>query len=529
MPRAWRLVRGLRSLRRERVDVQASIEEVGEQVRDREPRFIRMLQDHVWTVPESPYLPLLAHAGVEPGDVVDLVQREGLEGALGQLRDAGVYVSYDEWLGRQPARRGSATFEWQPHQFTNRRTPPDQLASTSGTRSSGTTVGMSFANLRHGAELEVVRMAVWGSTPGRTAVWLPVLPSGAGLNAVLRHAAMGLPPEVWFSQVAPGIRGITVDKRAANRLLPLAGRALGLSLPTAVHVPIDAPDLVVDWCARALAESGRAAITGYTSSLVALSRRASEREVRLDGLTMTTTGEPLTAAKAAVMRDAGATPVNRYAFMQFGAAAVACPLCADEQLHVWDGDVAVVTRRVQRPDGAEVDAFLWTSLDPRTRAVFLNVENDDYGELAVDATPCKCLLGELGMRTRVAHMRGVSKVVAGGITVRGEVFERLADVELPQRFGGGPGDWQFAEREVGGRTQVTLRIAPRVGTVDVDAVRTAIRRVMRAEEVGLLADEVWREELHIEVADPEAAPSGKVLAYQALGPTSRAATSPPRK
>ena len=420
IPRAWRLLGGLRSLRRGVIDVEASIDAVAAQVRDREARFTSMLDDLVWSVPSSPYLPLLARAGVERGDVDDLLRREGLDGTLQQLRDAGVYVSYDEWLGRRPARRGSATFELRPGDFANPRTPPDHLSSTSGTRSGGTTVGMSFANLRHGAELEVVRMAAWHSRPGRTAVWLPVLPSGAGLNTVLRHATMGLPPEVWFSQVPPRIRAITVDKRAANLLLPATGRLVGLRLPRPVYAPIDDPDPVVDWCARALAETGTAAITGYTSSMVVLSRRASERGVSLDGLTITTTGEPLTTAKAAVMRAAGATPVNRYAFMQFGAAGVACPLCADEELHAWDGDVAVVTRRTHRPDGAEVDAFLWTSLDPRTRAVFVNVENDDYGELHTDAEPCECLLGTLGLRTRIAHVRGVSKIVAGGVTVRGK-------------------------------------------------------------------------------------------------------------
>jgi hypothetical protein len=319
--------------------------------------------------------------------------------------------------------------------------------------------------------------------------------------------------------VPPRIGDITIDKRAANLLLPIAGRLVGLRLPRPVYVPIDDPDPVVDWCARTLAETGTAALTGYTSAMVVLSRRANERGVSLDGLTITTTGEPLTAAKASVMCAAGANPVNRYAFMQFGAAGVACPLCADEELHVWDGDLGVVTRRIHRPDGAEVDAFLWTSLDPRTRAVFLNVENDDYGELHADAEPCECLLGTLGLRTRIAHVRGVSKIVAGGVTVRGEVFEQLADLDLPRRFGGGPGDWQFAEVELEGRTRMTLRVAPRVGSFDVEAARAVVRDAIRGDEVGVLADEVWRDELRIETAEPVAAPSGKVLAYQLLVPS----------
>ena len=65
---------------------------------------------------------------------------------------------------------------------------------------------------------------------------------------------------------------------------------------------------------------------------------------------------------------------------------------------------------------------------------------------------------------------------------------------------------------------MTLRVAPRVGSFDVEAVRAVVRDAIRGDEVGVLADEVWRDELRIETAEPLAAPSGKVLAFQVLVP-----------
>ena len=77
----------------------------------------------------------------------------------------------------------------------------------------------------------------------------------------------------------------------------------------------------------------------------------------------------------------------------------------------------------------------------------MNLENDDYGELIEDGPPCGCELERLGARTKLRGMRGMSKIVAGGTTVPGEVFERLADDLLPAQFGGTGTHYQFFEHE----------------------------------------------------------------------------------
>ena len=132
---------------------------------------------------------LLEHAGLAAGDVRQLVADRGLEGALGVLRDAGVYVSYEEYLGKQPARRGSATFDFSPPEFFNPVTEADFMGSTGGSRSSGTPVEMSFTYERRQAVLRSLQYQEFGLIGAPGAIWLPVFPSSAGFGAVLKAMA----------------------------------------------------------------------------------------------------------------------------------------------------------------------------------------------------------------------------------------------------------------------------------------------------------------------------------------------------
>src|SRR5262249_39384933 len=61
--------------------------------------------------PPSLYRELLRLAGCEYGDLALLVRRDGMEGALGTILRKGVYPTVDEFKGRQPVSRGSATVE----------------------------------------------------------------------------------------------------------------------------------------------------------------------------------------------------------------------------------------------------------------------------------------------------------------------------------------------------------------------------------------------------------------------------------
>jgi len=513
-----RFVWGLRAFLAQPITSADAHADVARRWERREDAFLDLVDQMVWDVEGSPHRALLRHAGVDGAALRALVVGQGLEGALELLRDDGVYVSYEEYRGDVPARRGSATFHWTPTDFLNPVVRADYMGSSSGTRSGGTPVGKSFAHLRSTAAGDVLHRAAWDVVGAPSAVWLPILPSSAGLNNILRLAVTGPAPERWFSHVDPATGEISGTKRLANRVLPVASRLFGNALPRPEHAPTAEPDGVLAWCAGALARGGRALLVSYPTSAVALARRAVTRGVDLDGLVIRTGGEPVTAAKVAAVERSGAAIANGYAFAQLGRVAVACPEAGVEELHVLEHHAAVVARPRRRADGAMVDALCWTSLDPMTPSVFINGECDDAARVTRDADACACAIGQLGIRTRLAEVRGLSKVVAGGITLPGERLEILCEVELPQRFGGDAGSYQFAEAERDGVTQLLVRIDPHVGPVDEGAVAEVLRDELRRDDLGVLADEVWQGPGRVVVLReaPVASRSGKVLPFEPL-------------
>jgi hypothetical protein len=350
-----------------------------------------------------------------------------------------------------------------------------------------------------------------------------VFPSAAGFGAVVKISAGGTVPERWFTQVAPGIGGIAAHKQIVNRLLPALSTVTRAGLPSPEHVPTDAPEPVVRWLREAVARTGRALIVGYASSITAAARYAVDHGIDLTGVVAYPASEPVTAGKLAAMRAAGMRPFPGYAFVPEGVVATSCDHCDEEEYHLWDHEIAVTSRRRARGDGSEVDAFLWSSLSLEAPRVLLNVENDDYG-IVRHGVPCDCGYGRLGLRTRVADIRGISKVVAAGISLDGETFDRLVEIELPARLGGGPGDYQFVEEEGPSGTLVSLLVHPRLDGIDERAALGVVREVLARTENGVLADGVWSpgRGLRIVRSAPTSTKAGKTLSFERIG----AATPP---
>src|SRR6188508_2774260 len=90
---------------------------LAERLAGRAESFLTVAERGIYGHPRSPYLALLRAAGCELDDLRAMVRADGLEAALSSLRRAGVYVSYEEWKGRQPLVRGSLEIEVGPHSF----------------------------------------------------------------------------------------------------------------------------------------------------------------------------------------------------------------------------------------------------------------------------------------------------------------------------------------------------------------------------------------------------------------------------
>ncbi|HAS09408.1 MAG TPA: hypothetical protein DCS55_02645 [Acidimicrobiaceae bacterium] len=513
---AVRFARGLRTFLRQPIDRAEAIAEVQARWCRRDQHFLDALDRLVWPIPESPHRKLLAHAGLEPPDVAALVTGSGLEPALETLRDEGVYVAYEEYTGHVPARRGSATFEFSPPDFANPLVRADYIASSGGTRSTGTASGSSFHLRRERAKGYAFLLDLWEVADAPTCVWLPALPGSAGLSSVLSATALGTPPERWFSPTDPS--AAARRKRIANGLLPPLSRLYGRPVPAPVHVPVSDPGTVLSWCLARLATAERVLVPTYTSAAVALAQHAIDVGATLEGVVLRCGGEPLTAGRRRLIEQSGAAVVQVFAFSPSGMVAASCLKCRGDEMHLIDHDHGVIQRRRTRPDGVEVDALLWTSLLLSAGQVLLNTENDDYGEIFSGPECGGRIPAACGRAIR--GVRGMSKVVAGGTTLHGEALERLVDEVLPQRFGGSPAHYQFAESNPDGAATVVLRVAPAIGPIDGEAVVRAIEEELRLDELGTMALGVWTpgRSLVVERSEPVPARSGKTLPFQALVP-----------
>src|SRR4051812_4045807 len=75
---------------------------VEQQLAQRDDNFLARMQHDVYGNSRSPYLPLLRAARIEFADVSDRIRRNGIDAALRDLRDADVYLSFEEYKGRAP-------------------------------------------------------------------------------------------------------------------------------------------------------------------------------------------------------------------------------------------------------------------------------------------------------------------------------------------------------------------------------------------------------------------------------------------
>ncbi len=131
----------------------------------------------IYGLPDSPYRRLLDRAGCEPGDLRELVAREGVEGALRELRARDVYVTYEEFKGRKSIVRGSFVLDVQAADFDNPFARRDLTARTGGSTglASPVPLGLDYfaaraphqALFQHAYELDDVAHRVLALDPAR--------------------------------------------------------------------------------------------------------------------------------------------------------------------------------------------------------------------------------------------------------------------------------------------------------------------------------------------------------------------------
>ena len=169
----------------------------------------------------------------------------------------------------------------------------------------------------------------------------------------------------------------------------------------------------------------------------------------------------------------GMRPYPTYAFVPEGTMALSCDECDDEEYHLWDHELAVITRRRTRGDDTEVTR----SCSRASRAEAPACAGQRRERRLRRGAPRRRLLlrhsPALGLRTRIVrHPRHQQGRRRGHQPRRRRSSTALVEIELPARVGGGAGDFQFVERDGPTGTTVTLRVHRRLDVTDEHAAAT---------------------------------------------------------
>jgi hypothetical protein len=502
-----RLIFGLRGFLAKRICIDDAGDTIRANVNQREKRFLQKIRLAVFDNATSPYRTMLGWAGIEFGDVEALVRQNGLENALSQLRDVGVFVDWEEFKGRKPIIRGSQCLEAPWHAFDNPFSRADFESSTGG--SSGRSLRVSV-DLDNGAETApewALLFATHGWQSNPLIFWTP---NHVGVaSRFLKCSKFGKDMARWFVMAQMLDPGERLRSLVVHRLV----RAVA-GYPAPIAAPLDRPDIVLDELHGWLDRGARPVVNTSPSAAALLSGLATERGRSLKGVSFLLGAEPLTSARFQAIIAAEAKPVATYGTSEAGWIGAQFPNPQQpDQVHVFKDSYAVITNAARDPAGETGLPLLFTNVQRTSPKVLLNAEIGDCGVLEVDvADPWA---NEVGYDTRLHTIRSFRKVTLWGTTFSVEDLGSVVETWLPQQFGGGHSDWQLCEAEdQNGRPELKLLIAPDVRRVEesvvADAFLTELAR--RGRNYGFMANELRSTgSVKIERQRPQLTGRGKLL------------------
>ena len=478
----------------------------------RQTHFLGCVRELIYAYPASPYRRLLALAGCEYGDVEKLVRQEGIEPALAELFRRGVYLTLDELKGRQPVVRGSATFKVDPSLVANPHAQVHLAAQSSGSGGARSRVGIDLRSIRHDAGDIALFHEAHGERGWRTAIW--GVPGGWSIIRFLELAVFGVAPERWFSQVDPRRGELHARYPLSVRALRWGARLGGVRLPRPEHVALDDPLPIARWIGAVLRAGQIPHLMAFASSAMRLCRAAAAHGLDVRGARFTISGEPITEARAAAIREVGGYILARCGTTETGAIGVGCLTAeADDELHLLTDLHAVIQPGAAGAQaGLPAGALLLTSVRPMPRTILLNASLGDQATLTRRA--CGCPLERLGWTTHVHTLRSHAKVTAGGMTFSDAEVVRVLEHDLPARFGGSATDYQLMEDESpDGSPRLRLLVHPALGPLDADAVADAFLEAIGAgTESQRVMGLAWRQAgfVRVERRAPALTSSGKI-------------------
>jgi hypothetical protein len=506
---------GLQRFLRYRLTAEQAEAAIARRLRQRERSFLRLMRRTVYANPRSPYRALLQHAGLAYGDLAQSVVRNGLEAALGQLYEAGVRVTAEEFKGRRPIRRGGLELQVSADDFNNPLVVGHFQARTGGSSGPAMPVGIDLRALTHEAASTHAFLASFGLYDWPVAVWRGVPPVISGLRMLLCYAKLGLRAERWFAQNKLPETPDTASSIRFTRDVLDAARSIGAPLPEPEYVHQDDAVVIARWLADWRAAGRPAQLDTNSSSGVRVCLAALDHGLDISGSFFRLGSEPYTDAKAAVIHRTGCRAASHYATTELGRLGVACaaPEHVDE-VHLLTEKFAFLPRAA--PDdaagaGGRDEVLMVTTLLPHVPKIMLNVDSGDCG--VIRRRDCGCPIGALGLDLHAWHLRSYAKLTSEGLNyLRGDLVPLVEQI-LPERFGGHATDYQLVEIEEGGMPFVEIVVSPRVGAIEAAAVSGAVYDWLRARPGEQAMADFWQDANTVRVVRraPYATGAAKIL------------------
>jgi len=508
---AW----GLRSFLKHTLTLEEAKAIIKQRMAERETNFLRLVKKGIFGYPKSPYLPLLKFADCEYGDIENMVWDKGLEGTLRALREAGVYVTFDEFKGRVPMVRKNQVYFVRDHDFDNPFLSHYYLGETGGTTGAGTRVMIELDHLAAQAPLIMLSYDIHNVLHVPMAIWLGILPDASGINNILRCVRFGKIPQKWFSPISRRDLRLSLKNHLATQYIVYMGRWWGTPIPRPEIVSLDQAAVVARWAAKAAHVHGGCMIRTLVSTPMRICIASQEEGLDLTGVTFIGGGEPPTSAKVNEIIRTGARWIPIYPFSEAGHAGIGCANPVDFNDIHFHKDILALIQYPRQMAGTEisVDAFYFTTLLLTAPKLMLNVESDDYG--IIEKRSCGCPFESYGFTEHLRHIRSFRKLTGEGVTLVGSEMVRILEEVLPSRFGGSPLDYQLLEEEdEKGYTRLSLIVSPRIEIMDERAVIEAVLESLgKGSDAADLARSIWTQAktLQVKRIDPIQTTRGKQM------------------
>lgn len=468
----------------------------------------------VYGFPRSPYLPLLKNAGYELAHLRAIVKQQGLEGALRTLREQGVYVTYDEFKGRQPIIRNGITIPINTRDFDNPVAQQDFAAQTGGSTGVAANVGLGLDYFADKAPHQMFFLDTYAAVNAPTAYWLPILP-GSGFMFILQRTDLLEPIHHWFSPIGWRDSKHWLKYGAASLYILLWLRVMSARVRLPKIVKLDQSLVIAHWIRDMLKIHSCCVLHTNPSHALRVAVSAHEAGLDLSGAIARIGGEPVTPAKLETIQRVGLRVVPAYGMTETSTIALGCarPAAADDY-HLLSDAFALITHPYTIEGfGTTVPAFNLTTLRDSAPKLMINVQIDDYG--VVEERSCGCALESYWYLTHLRGVRSYSKLVGEGVTLIGNEMLHILEDVLPKRFGGSPLDYQLTEQEdEQGLTRLYLVIHPRVEITDDQAVvNVMLRGLSESSPMADAARTVWQQAKTIQIKrqEPVSTAGGKLM------------------